>query len=120
MPTKTNRWLNNEFESSTGKTEEFKAFVRDFRSDIKTLLKNTDWTLHSFCTGHFYISGFIINSVTGEFMYFSISDVRFFKNDWSNKMLIRTASHAKDYTGGRNQYVKFLELDSFLNQSKNY
>jgi hypothetical protein len=41
--------------------------------------------------------------------YFSISDLRGFKD----KMLIRTATSYKDYTGGRNQYISLSSESSF-------
>lgn len=111
---KTSRWLRVNFESSCYTTEQFKSFVRDFRSDMKAILKGTDWTLHSLLPGHFYISGFIKNSINGKLMYFSISDVRFFQDEWHRSMLIRTAEHDKDWMGGMNHYTKFRELDLYL------
>ena len=38
-------------------------------------------------------------------MYMSISDVRFFKNEWYNHILFRTAKSEKDFTGGTNLYT---------------
>jgi len=107
---KTHKWLGNLFQSSSVKTEEWQAFVRDFRSDMKSMLKDTGWILHDLSNGHFYVSGFLKNTRDGSFVYFSTSDVRFWQDEWHNNLLIRTAKHDKDYTGGYNQYTTFPNL----------
>ena len=107
---KTDRYLDHVFESSSYKTDEFKAFSRAFKSDIKELTKN-DFELVSFNTGHFYVSGFLKAKINGNLVYFSIPDVRSFNNDWQKNILIRTAEHDKDYTGGRNNYTTLEDLN---------
>ena len=93
------------FESSSGYTPQFKSYWLSFNREMKTLLKSigaTDIDLHR---GHFYTSGFF-KMPDGQWWYISQSDLRSFKD---GKMLIRTASGPKDYTGGVNQYVRFDE-----------
>lgn len=96
-------WKGNSFESSSSRTPEFSAFAGMFRSHIKWQAKENGLEVVNFSTGHFYCSGFFKNKITGKFAYFSISDVRHFKDSWINDVLLRTADHEKDYTGGRNQ-----------------
>ena len=108
---KTDKYINHHFESDSIKTEEFKTFARAFRTDIKEQIKN-DFILEEFNTNHFYISGFLKSVENGKYVYFSISDVRYFLNEWNDKILIRTAEHLKDYTGGNNNYTTLEEFNS--------
>lgn len=112
---KTTKWLNNRFESSSQKTAEFTQFARDFKSDIKNLIGDNanvcgHYKLVDFSVGHFYVSGFIQNQNSGKLAYFSIDDVRFSPDNWSESVLIRTAQHIKDYTGGMNHYTQLLDI----------
>jgi hypothetical protein len=102
-------WLDYEFYSSSGLTEEFASFTKDFKKYLKDNLTK-DYELVNFNRGHFYLSGFIKNIQTNKYMYFSTSDVRFFKNEWYNNILVRTAEHEKDYTGGRNLQIPLPDI----------
>lgn len=93
------RWVGYEFESSCGSTPEFLAFTKDFKRCIKDNLPN-EAELATFSKGHFDISGFVKRGE--KYVYFSISDVRHFRDGWYNDVLIRTAENDKDYTGGSN------------------
>ena len=87
------------FESSSGKTEEFTAFARTFRSEAKKACGKISAELVNFSVGHFECYGFVQRG--GRFVYFSISDVRHFPETC---LLIRTAKDARDFTGGSNRY----------------
>lgn len=95
------KWEGFTFQSSTGLTDEFSSFGRDFKKYIKNICSDK-YELIEFSRGHFEVSGFIKNKETGKLVYFSISDVRFFKDSWVDNILIRTAKNEKDYTGGSN------------------
>lgn len=98
--------LKRGFVSSSVKTPEFKAFARLFKKHFGKEVTDIGATLVSFNVGHFYVSGFF-QLDNGKMFYFSLSDVRDFEfkqDDFT--LLIRTAQHAKDYTGGRNTYAK--------------
>ena len=43
-------------------------------------------------------------------MYISISDVRYFTNEWYSHILIRTAKSDTDYRGGFNHYTTLENL----------
>jgi hypothetical protein len=116
--------LKQDFESSSGKTEQFKRFVRIFRNDFKKLLEvEFNATPIVFNVGHFEVSGFfrvpgqgsyeLSKFQTGVF-YFSIGDVRWDKDS----MLIRTAQNFQDYTGGTNEYVRTDNEDVFIEDLK--
>lgn len=107
-------YSNYQFESSTEKTKEFQSFATKFKNVIKSILEETDpnFILDSFNVGHFYVSGFIKNQANNKFVYFSISDVRCsnVRHDVLDRILVRTAQHNKDFSGGTNNFV---ELENF-------
>ena len=103
------KWLNHEFESSCSRTPEFTAFAKEYKRElIKQLPLNCE--IANWSVGHFYISCFIKNVTSGKFVYLSINDVRNCSDGWYNNILIRTAQHLKDYTGGSNSYSDFKNL----------
>lgn len=116
---KTLSLLKRGFESSSSKTPEFTAFTRTFKSEFKKVLKELNCTELECINGHFDISGFF-NSANGQLWYFNIGDVRWGQR---NSLLIRTAQHRKDYTGGPNMYagLEYLipELKRIIQQYDN-
>jgi len=103
------RWLGNNFESSCSLTPEFASFIKDFKKAVIDSTK-PDFELVGWSKGHFEVSGFLKNVGNGKLVYFSISDVRYWPDEWYNNILIRTAKHDKDYTGGSNNYTEFPNL----------
>jgi len=93
-------WLDVEFKSSSMPTEQFSLFSREIKKVLKKTL--SDYELASWNRGHFEFSCFFKKD--GKYIYISSSDVRHFKNEWYNKLLIRTAEDDKDYTGGSNNF----------------
>ena len=107
------KYLSMQFESSSGITPEFAQFAKDYK---KALKENTpDYNLVSYSRGHFEVSGFLEHKETKKLVYFSTSDVRG-SQDWYNSILIRTAQHIKDYTGGMNNYTTLENINSRANQ----
>ena len=49
-------------------------------------------------------------------MYLSISDVRFAPRQWAKSILVRTMAHAKDWTGGRNNYCDLAGVRTAVDQ----
>ena len=105
-----NKYENYQFESSSGKTPEFIQFSRDVKKYMKKLPAGI--TLERFDTGHFEIYGNIKNE-KNQYLYFIIGDVRWNK---PTKIMYRTATGIKDYTGGRNQYSN---IETFITNIKN-
>lgn len=94
-----------EFMSSTVKTPQYKSFHRRFKNRFKKYLESLGCTeVEVGKPNHFDISGFF-TAPSGQIWYFSLSDLRWFKD----KLLIRTAKHYKDWTGGHNQYTPLKE-----------
>ena len=107
-------WRNITFESSSVKTKEFISFSKMFRSKIKKEANLKELEIINWSNGHFYCSAFLKNKETEKFVYLSISDVRHFKNDWYDNILVRTAKNEKDYTGGSNRTATINNIGKFL------
>jgi len=113
------KWKDVEFKSSSSTTDEFRQFATELRAVIVKTIK-PELVLIDFSRGHFYCSGFLKHretptsekdvSQSQSYIYFSISDVRHFKGSWIDDVLLRTAKHPQDYTGGRNNSCKLTEL----------
>ncbi len=102
-------WLGYTFQSSSGLTQEFADFFKDVRKHLKKELSDK-YELVSLNRGHFYFSGFVKNWKTGKYAYFSTSDVRFFKDEWYNNVLVRTAKGDKDFSGGSNNFTTLKKI----------
>lgn len=107
---------NWEFSSGVYTGEDFKVFTRLFKNYIKKLMSNAN--LVNFSPNHYTFSGFF--ELNGKYVYFSISDVRFFKNQWYNHILIRTATSITDYTGGSNCYTSLEDFAENINKLLKY
>jgi len=106
---KTKKWEGESFESSSGLTPQFAEFAKDWKADLKSIT-GPDFEIVNFNRGHFYLSGFLKHA-SGKLVYFSISDVRHFGADtWKDDILIRTAKHDRDYTGGSNNHTIFKDI----------
>ncbi len=103
-----------EFSSGGVTGEDFKSFARKFFNVIKEQI-GEEGALIKKSPNHYDLSGFVQNNKTGKIAYFSISDVRYFTDEWIDHVLIRTAEHDRDFRGGRNQYTPLLDFgETFL------
>lgn len=102
------------------KTEfEYTDFQRNYRSVLKEMGKEIGFELHLFNKNHYEFSAVMKSNKTNQFYYISISDVRYFKNEWANNILYRTMEHDHDWTGGSNRYSKLENLtENLLNLDK--
>ena len=99
------------FESASYKTEQYLTWHKLFKKEFKEFL--TEKGVSNIEIGkpnHFDMSGFF-TSKNGQIYYFSISDLRWSKDD----MLIRTAKGHQDYMGGSNQYASLMSAKEFEN-----
>ncbi len=81
------KWVNHNFESDIRNTREFLNFARDFKRWLKKDVPDDVAVLDS-KPGHFYLSGFLKQDDTNKYIFYSISDVRAFRNKWYNEILI--------------------------------
>jgi hypothetical protein len=118
---KTNRWIDfdfaNEGWSTTheNRSDAFAQFVKDFRSDMKSMLKDSGWEVKTLKGNWFDVNGFVFNKTHNIYVYFSTGDVRFLSG-WSCYILCRTAENEKDFTGGMNRDIRFDEFWKYLGQ----
>ncbi len=74
---------------------------------LEELKRYIDYEFSSGC----YTVEFIKGGTENKYVYISISDVRYFSNDWYNHILIRTAKNEVDYKGGFNHYTTLDRLE---------
>lgn len=117
----------------------FDEFAIDFKKTIESTLPKE--VRLAVCNSNFYyVSGFLVSTIcercingdinhncanmvkgiVGEcknpkYAYFSISDVRHFKNEWYDNILLRSAKRLDDFTGGANG---FTTLENFGKDAK--
>lgn len=77
----------------------------EFNKAIKAFLKKSfpGYTIIPTKGAWCEASGFIQDKDTGATVFYSFQDYRY--GDWKKRILIRTAKHEKDYTGGANHYT---------------
>lgn len=107
------KWVGYSFESSSGITPEFAEFSKAVRKHLKAI---PGYALVKYSRGHFEFFAFLKNEVLGKLAFVSCSDVRFFPDEWHNKLLIRTAEDESDYKGGVNCYTPLSELKPALDK----
>ena len=103
------KYLNHEFSTGCYTGEDYKSFQRKYINYLRTLCKENGWELLVSSKGHYWFSVFI-RSPEGNYIYVSIPDVRFWKNQWYNHILIRCARSEKDYHGYGNNYTHLIDL----------
>lgn len=106
----TLKLLARGFESSTGTTPAFTKYANTFKRELVARLEEIGAELVNFNRGHFYVSGFFRKGE--QLFYFSQPDVRSGMGGLmgADSILVRTAKHDRDYTGGRNHYSRLGEL----------
>lgn len=109
------KWLDVNIEDWGGVTsDEYKEFVKNYRSVLKNIGKQIGFELHSLNNHHYDFSAVMKSNTTNQFYYISISDVRYFKNEWAENILYRTMEHDHDWTGGSNRYSLLENLSKDL------
>lgn len=97
-------YLNKPIEDYGAYTSpEYESFQRKYKNCIKGIASEIGGELVRFSPNHYEFSCFVKRN--DKFVYISISDVRYWRNGWYNNILIRTAQHDRDFTGGRNEYT---------------
>ena len=106
-------------DAGTCNSQEFITFANDFCSVAKEVAKKIGAELVSFSVGHYYFSGFM--SRDGKFVYFSYDLPRHMTLDLSRAdslqgILVRTAKHQRDYTGGSNRLCNVMQMETLVDQ----
>lgn len=104
------KYIDYEFSSGCYTGEDYKSFQTKYINFLRSMCKQNHWQLVNVGRNHYCFSAFI-KSAENKCVYISISDVRFFTNEWYNNILIRTAKNEQDYYGGFNHRTTLKELE---------
>ena len=113
-------------------SKEFKSFQTAFGNAMKKIADSLGGEVVNYSKGHYDMSGFIKRG--DKFVYFSYDNsignggrshvnLKFcdgwFCDGWHSPLLIRTAKHERDYTGGRNNYESFEHCEELIDKLLN-
>lgn len=104
------KYIDYEFSSGCYTGDDYKSFQTKYINFLRSMCKQNHWQLVNVGRNHYCFSVFI-KSAENKCVYVSISDVRFFTNEWYNNILIRTAKNEQDYHGGFNHRTTLKELE---------
>ena len=105
-----NKYIGYEFSSGCYTGEDYKSFQTKYINYLRSICKQNHWQLVNVGRNHYCFSAFI-KSAENKCVYVSISDVRYFSDEWYNHILIRTAKDEQDYRGGFNNYTTLDGLE---------
>lgn len=105
------KYIDYEFSSGCYTGEDYKSFQTKYINYLKAMCKENHWELVNISKNHYCFSAFIKSS-ENKCVYLSISDVRYFSNEWYSHILVRTAKNEVDYRGGFNNYTTLEKLDN--------
>ena len=104
------KYIDYEFSSGCYTGDDYKSFQTKYINFLRSICKQNHWQLVNIGRNHYCFSAFI-KSAENKCVYISISDVRFFTNEWYSNILIRTAKNEQDYYGGFNHRTTLKELE---------
>ena len=104
------KYIDYEFSSGCYTGEDYKSFQTKYINFLRSICKQNHWQLVNVGRNHYCFSAFI-KSAENKCVYVSISDVRFFTNEWYSNILIRKAKNEQDYYGGFNHRTTLKELE---------
>ena len=104
------KYIGYEFSSGCYTGDDYKSFQTKYINFLRSICKQNHWQLVNVGRNHYCFSAFI-KSAENKCVYISISDVRFFTNEWYSNILIRTAKNEQDYYGGFNHRTTLKELE---------
>ena len=104
------KYIDYEFSSGCYTGDDYKSFQTKYINFLRSICKQNHWQLVSVGRNHYCFSAFI-KSAENKCVYVSISDVRFFTNEWYSNILIRKAKNEQDYYDGFNHRTTLKELE---------
>ena len=105
------QYINYEFSTGCYTGNDYKTFQTKYINYLRKICKDNNWSLIKVNKNHYCFSAFIKGGTENKCVYISISDVRYFSNDWYNHILVRTAKNEVDYKGGFNHYTTLDKLE---------
>ena len=112
LPASLRSFFDYTFSSGGVAGDDFKSFNTKLRNAIKKALP-AGYVLHDWHKNHYECS-WVVKTPSNHFVYSSISDVRFWPNEWATNILIRTMAHDKDWSGGPNQRTSIFSYATDL------
>ena len=117
LPNTLKPYWDYEFSSGGTTGQDYKTFQAKYRNWLRKELHGYKVTLYP---NHYEFSAVIERPENvgrpARYVYLSISDVRFFPRQWATSILVRTMAHAKDWTGGRNNYCDLAGVRKAVDQ----
>ncbi len=104
------KYVGYEFSSGCYIGDDYKSFQTKYINYLRSICKQNHWQLVNVGKNHYCFSAFI-KSAENKCIYVSISDVRYFSDEWYNHILIRTVKNETDYRGGFNNYTTLDDLE---------
>lgn len=117
MTNKLKKWTEHEFSSGVTAGNDYLAFQREAKADLRKQAAAAGYRLHKFNKNHYCFSAVLQDEETNSFVYVSVSDVRF-SSRWYSEVLYRTMAHEKDWTGEPNQFCMWDGLTEALSEMK--
>ncbi len=77
------KYIGYEFSSGCYTGDDYKSFQTKYINYLRTMCQNNHWQLVNVGRNHYCFSAFI-KSAENKCVYVSISDVRYFSNEWYN------------------------------------
>lgn len=79
---------------------------------MRSICKKYGWNIVKINRNHYEFSTLFENN-KNKYVYFSISDVRYYKNEWYDYILIKAVKSDMDYYNGQTKYtsLKTLTID---------
>ena len=105
------QYIDYEFSTGCYTGNDYKTFQTKYINFLKAICIDNNWCLIKVNKNYYCFSAFIKGGTENKYVYISISDVRYFNNDWYNHILIRTAKNEVDYKGGFNHYTTLEKLE---------
>lgn len=112
------KYLTHTFSTGSTTGKDYKTFQTKYINYLRSLCKLHGWELVNVSRNHYCFTAFICNE-ENKYIYLSISDVRYFNNEWYYHILIRTAKHERDYRGGSNNYACLTTLSESVQRLLN-
>lgn len=108
------KWLGFQFSTGCDTGMDYRKFERAAKKSLSQILTKSGAVLCTFNGSHYEFSA--VATKDGKYAYISISDVRFFPDEWYHHVLVRTMKHEKDWRGGTNMYCSWEEIGQLVSQ----
>lgn len=107
------KYINHKFSSGCYIGNDYKTFQSKYIDYLNTMCVENHWRLVNVGKNNYCFSAFI-KSAHNKYVYISISDVRYFNNEWYKNILIRTAKNEVDYNSGFAYHTNLERLDYMI------